>query len=109
MRIKNNQPRLYTCAGVRLLPGINDIPDEKIPEQFWEHKAVADRMTKGLLEVVGSPGEKPEKMTAAQLVDTINETYDRDYLRAMTEDERKTVSKAAQARLDQLFEQNGGE
>lgn len=106
MRIKYNRPNIYKACGVRLLPGINRIDEDKIPEAFWQTPGVQARIESGAIEIVeADDGTKADggKTTAKDLIAAMPDTYDRDYLEQLMQDERKSVAEAAKKQHAALF------
>lgn len=102
MKLKYNRPNTYTCIGVRLLPGINTVDDEKA-KRFMAQPGVKARVDAGVIEkVTGKEAEPGKEPTAAELKKDIPEMYDVARLRELAEDERKGVADAAAKRLKEI-------
>ena len=92
MKIKLNTETLYTCNGVRLMPGINVVPDEK-GEAMLGVKAFKHRVDQGIIEVLSS-----KRVTAKDVA----EMYDAKELERLADEGTKAVKESAIKRLDEL-------
>lgn len=124
MRVEYTRPNIYYCAGVKLVPGFNEVPADKVAA-FAAHPAVIARIAAGVIIPLDAPraepvpppategqGEgktpkppKPEKAsapTAAQLIEEIGITFDPIRLNELAGDNRTKVASAATARLKAL-------
>jgi len=110
VEIKNNRPRIYSANGVTLQPGLNKVPAEDA-EKFLKHPHILIKQDRGFIEVRGSKAVNNEDATgdeelasksAKELVDMIKQSEDKGLLENLAKDERSTVYKAAQVRLDEL-------
>lgn len=94
MKIKLNTETLYTCNGVRLMPGINVVSDEE-GERMQKVKAFKHRMDKGIIEVLSS-----KRVTAKDVA----EMYDAKELERLANEGTKAVKEAAAQRIAELQE-----
>lgn len=130
LKVKFNLPKIYAVGDVKLIPGINYVPDDKV-EAFLDHPHVKIRIEKGTIEVLGGTDEGgadftaekelPEgavmtdddtdpvrteaptaPISAAQLVKDIPNLFDMALLRELATDSRKTVQKAAQDQIERI-------
>lgn len=63
MKIKLNQPTVYQCEGVRLMPGVNDVNADSV-KRLKANKMVAADFKSGLLEEVKGSSAKTEEPKA---------------------------------------------
>lgn len=106
-KVNYKAANIYTCEGVRLLPGINVIPEGKA-EAFLANPGVQARIDIGTIEVMGK-GASDAPPTAKELIEEIGQTYDVAALKRIVEtDERTTVRKAAEEQLA-LIDATGGD
>lgn len=118
--IKNKKPRFYTMNGVRIAPGVNKLTAENA-QLFLEHPHAQIKLKRGFFETefkiaetvdatatVVEETKKAEgnQPTAAELIEIIENSDNKELLETALNDERVTVKRAAQARLDELAEAN---
>lgn len=63
MKIKLNQPTVYQCEGVRLMPGENEVNADSL-KRLKANKMVAADFKSGLLEEVKGSSAKAEEPKA---------------------------------------------
>ncbi len=116
--IKNTKPRIYTMNGVTLQPGLNKFDEDKAAK-FLEHPHAQIKIEAGIFEVgkgkapaakkAADNGDKGNggdaggnEPTAAELIEIIEKTEDRELLATASGDSRVTVKRAAEARIEEL-------
>lgn len=92
-KVKSNMSTLYTFAGVRFMPGVNNVDDKKMGE-MEKVKAFKHKFDVGLLEKL-----QGKNITAKDVA----EMYDRGELQRLAQEGTKAQKEAAQKRLDELF------
>lgn len=98
MLVQNKGNHPYTANGLTLNPGTNDVNEKEFGE-FLEHPLMAVLDKKGEFEY--QKGDK--KLTADELIDLIDDTFDPDLLEKMKDGEkRKTVLEAIDKRLEEI-------
>ena len=98
MLVQNKGNHPYTANGLTINPGTNDVNEKEFWE-FLEHPLMAGLDKKGEFEY--QKGDK--KLTADELIDLIEDTFDPDVLEKMKDGEkRKTVLEAIDKRLEEL-------
>lgn len=98
-KVKLNLDTIYTCAGVRLMPGVN-VVDDKALAAMQNVKAYRHRVEQGIVEELTA-----KRITAKDVA----EMYDRDELERLSNEGTKAVKEAAAARLDELFPKPEGD
>lgn len=98
MLVQNKGNHPYTANGLTLNPGTNNV-NEKDFGEFLEHPLMASLDKKGEFEY--QKGDK--KLTADELIDLIDDTFDLDLLEEMKDGEKRTtVLKAIDLRIKEL-------
>lgn len=105
MKIKYNKPNIYSCAGVRLLPGLNVLAAADY-DRIKAHPAFLARVESGVIELRGAaPAPKePEQEASSELTaEEIAELTDVALLRSLAAGKKQLkTTKAAIARLEQI-------
>jgi hypothetical protein len=99
IKVKLNEARIRSCAGVRFLPGINYIDPAKW-QQVEKNPIAISWIKKGIIEPVAQPEEAAP--TARGLVADMPDLYDMARLRELAEDSRKTVADAANKQIERI-------
>lgn len=129
VKIKNNQPRLYTANGVTLQPGLNTL-SEADAQKFLSHPHIAIKVERKLIELKDGAKVAPAKTEVESVedstkeptpfddleyniegkgahdsMDAIADIEDVEYLKHIAETEtRSTVKKVAEKRIAKLAE-----
>lgn len=108
--VKYNAKNVYTCQGIRLLPGVNLVGDALI-KSVLSNRYFKHRVDNGVIEIEMDVSEKkkpgrPKKMTPERLVKLMPEVYDVELLRKyVAENKDDNIVKAAQKQIDRIMEE----
>ena len=105
-KVRMTEARLRKVAGVVFRPGLQRVSAEEW-SKVKKHPVGAKLIERGVFEEVKAKG--PGRPSADDLVAEIKETYDMERLQELVGDKRATVSEAAQAQIDRINAQAGGE
>ena len=99
MLVRNKGNHSYEANGVVLAPGVNDVKEDAF-EKFLKHPLMAHLDKKGEFEY---QKEEKKPLTADELMDLIEDTFDLDLLEKMKDGEKRTtVLKAIDLRIKEL-------
>jgi len=97
VKVRWNKPNVFTVGEVRLFPGLNEVEENDFQE-ISKNPIFKAKLESGL-----AVAEKVEgKRTVKTIVADIKETYDIKKLRALLDDERDVVARAAKAQIDKI-------
>lgn len=100
--VKYNAVNLFTCKGIRLLPGVNDV-EEGALKKLLLHPLFTWRVDQGIIEILEVPKEIDGKAPLKELLKHIPSMYDRELLQKIVdEDGRPAVVKAAKEQLKKV-------
>lgn len=97
--VKYNAKNVYSCCGVRLLPGVNQVEDGLL-ESALSVPLFQWRIDQGIIEVIKEKILKDKKPSSTQLVKLMPEVYDVKLLkRYIEENSDKKLVEAAKKQL----------
>lgn len=107
--VKYNGKNVYSCCGVRLLPGVNEVEDGlletalSVPLFQW-------RIDNGAIELVKEKKGKDKKTSVKQLTELMSDVYDVKVLkRHIKENKDKKLVEAAKKQLDRIAKEPADE
>lgn len=111
MKIELTKPRLYTCEGVTLFPGVNVVNlDAKASKRLLNNPGFQSRVKAGVIKVEGKDQSEPKEPNAKELArEIIPNMTDVAQLRKFADDGRQTVRESAIKRLDQIDQAGEGD
>jgi len=93
--VKYNAKNVYSCSGVRLIPGVNQIEDGLLKSAL-DHPLFMFRVETGLIEIIENKNGESKKQDPKQLAKLMPEIYDVKLLRKYiaSSDDKEVVKKA---------------
>lgn len=135
VKIQYNRPNVHTHGQFRIVPGLNmlKMTDDELKE-FKAHPVIKEKIKKGHITIQGddaavrseaeievsnedpseehATGGKEDRVDArkaAEIIADLPDVNDIAYLRALSLDDRKTVSAAAKSRLEEIEQATNSE